>query len=506
MLRKINNISFSVVLGLLLTFTSCQKFDEMTNPNEMTNDSFWLNESDAVKGVNAVYASLMRNGTYKKWFYFVTDASSDEGMSTSPWTELCNVSKFTYTNYSFEVLHEIFQDHYRGIFRANQAIVNLPHIDMDENLKKRLLGEAKFIRALLYYNLVNLWGDVPLATETAKRTNSLAGYPQQGIPAVWELIEKDLEFAIDALPKKYDNANLGRATWGAAKSLLGKAYMQQHKWVDAEGVFFDVIDSKLYDLTPNYKDNFTHNNENNIESIFEVQFSDVYKNTSAQDGAANSSLGCYRSIFLSPAGWSDIEGNKNMLNYFKKYNDPRLVSTYIYDNTDEVYYGGKYADLEMGARAGSQWFRKYGRDYYLTQDEEKTWDSPINIRVIRYADILLLYAEALVNNNKSSLAVDRINEVRNRVGAGESPFIAEGMSMAKVVENERIMELCGESIRIFDLRRLGYFENETGENSIATLQVMDQEFNFFNINTKGYLPFPDKETNTNPDVDQNEGW
>lgn len=496
----------SMALVILLNFVSCTKFDEMTNPNAMTVDTFWLNESDAIKGTNAVYASLQRTGTYKKWFWFLTDASSDEGMSTSPWTDLSNVSKFKYVDYNFIVLRETFRDHYRGIFRANQAIANIPGIDMDDALKNRLLGEVKFVRALLYYNLVNLWGDVPLATEATERPNSLAGYPQQGIEAVWNLIEEDLTYAVNNLPEAYDDANLGRATWGAAKALLGKAYMQQHKWNDAEAALAEVVDSELYDLVPEFKDNFTHYNENNAESIFEVQFSDEFQNTSAQDGSATSSLACYRSIFLSPAGWSDIEGSKGMLNYFIQYDDPRLAQTYIYDNPDETYYGGAYGDLEMGARAGSQWFRKYLRDYYLTQAEEKLWDSPINLRIIRFADILLLYAEALEHNGKPDLAIAQIQKVRDRVNAGPSPFLEEGMSLAKVIENERIMELCGESVRWFDLRRLGYLDNATGENSIATLQSRDPEFNFFNIETKGYLPIPNKEINTNPDVEQNTGW
>lgn len=506
-MKKMNNyIKFAFALLLTLNLASCKKFDEMTNPNEMTTDTFWLSEGDAVKGTNAVYASLQRNGTYKKWIWFVTDASSDEGMSTSPWTDLSNVSKFTYVDYNFVVLYEIFQDHYRGIFRANQALTNIPNIDMDETLKNRLLGEIKFVRSLLYYNLVNLWGNVPLATETAERPSTLSGYSQQGIEAVYALIESDLAFAVDNLPESYDDANLGRATWGAAKSLLAKAYMQQHKWGDAETALAEVVNSGIYDLVPEFRDNFTHYNENNQESIFEVQCSDEFMNTTDQDGTATSSLGTYRSIFMSPAGWSDIEGSKGMLNHFIDYDDPRLAATYIYDNTEETYYGASYGDIQLGARAGSQWFRKFSREYYVSQDDEKIWDSPINIRIMRFSDILLLYAEALEHNSKDALAIDQINRVRSRVGAGTSPFIAEGQSLAKAIENERIMELAGESIRWYDLRRLGYFDNATGENSIETLKARDPEFNSFNIDTKGYLPIPNKEINTNEGVVQNSGW
>lgn len=493
----------SLGVVLMLNISSCEDFDEMVNPNEMTVDTFWQSGSDAVKGVNSVYSSLQLPGTYKKWIWFFTDASSDEGMSTSPWTDLANISKFSYVDYNFEPLRELFRDHYRGVFRANQVLTNVPGIEMDETLKNRVLGEAKFIRALLYYNLVNLWGNVPLATE-AISDNQLAGSPQMGIDAVYALIEDDLMFAKENLPESYGNDDLGRATKGAATALLGKAYMQQHKWAEAEKELAEVVNSGNYDLVANYHDNFTHNNENNKESIFEIQLSDMFENTSQQDGEPNSSVGTYRSIFMSPAGWSDIEGAPGMLQFFKDYSDPRLNSTFIHDNPTDTYYGLNYADLSLGAREGSQWFRKFSREYYVTEAEEKVWDSPINLRIIRLSDILLLYAEALEQNGNDALAIQQIIRVRNRVGGGPSPFLAADQPLDKAIENERIMELCGESVRFFDLRRLGYFEDQT---KIDELKARDPEFSSFRTGTKGYLPIPNIELNTNSNgIDQNEGW
>ena len=500
-MKKNKKYIIASLIAVLMLTISCEDFDELVNPNEMTVDTFWQTEGDAVKGVNAVYSALQLEGTYKKWFWFFTDAVSDEAMSTSPWTDLANISKFSYVDYNLEPLREVFQDHYRGIFRANQVLANVPGIDMDATMKNRLLGEAKFIRALLYYNLVNLWGNVPLATE-AGDGDILAGSPQMGIPAVYALIESDLMFAKNNLPASYGSNDLGRATKGAATALLGKAYMQQHKWAEAETELAEVVNSPEYNLVGAYRDNFTHYNENNIESIFEIQFSDMFLNSPDQDGEPNSSVGTYRAIFTSPAGWSDMEGTPGMLQHFIDNSDPRLKDTYVYPNTTETYYGVNYADLPLGARDGSQWTRKYLRDYYVTEAEERVWDSPINIRIIRFADILLLYAEALEHNGNDALAEAQITRVRDRVGAGSSPFLSLGL--AKAIENERIMELCGESIRMFDLRRLGYFEDAT---KINELKARDPEFNFYRIETKGYLPIPNLELNTNSnDIDQNEGW
>ena len=501
-MKKNKKYIIASLIAVLMLTISCEDFDELVNPNEMTVDTFWQTEGDAVKGVNAIYSSLQLPGVYKKWMIFLTEASSDEAMSTSPWTDLANVSKFTFVDYNFIVLFEVFRDHYRGIFRANQVLANVPGIDMDATMKNRLLGEAKFVRALLYYNLVNIWGNVPLATEAGG--DVLAGSPQMGIPAVYALIESDLMFAKNNLPKSYGNNDLGRATKGAATALLGKAYMQQHKWSEAETELAAVVNLGEYELVDNYRDNFTHYNENNKESVFEIQFSDMFLNSPDQDGSPNSSVGSYRAIFSSPAGWSDMEGTPGMLQHFIDFSDPRLKDTYVYPNTTEVYYGKNYADLPLGARDGSQWVRKFLRDYYVTEAEERVWDSPINTRVIRFSDILLLYAEALEHNGNTTLAEQQITRVRNRVSAGPSPFLAAGQPLAKAIENERIMELCGESIRFFDLRRLGYFEDATKLNE---LKARDPEFNSFNLGTKGYFPIPNLELNTNShDIDQNEGW
>ena len=490
-----------VVAGL----NSCKDLDEMTNPNEPTAETFWVSEESAVKGTNAVYAALQRLGTYRRWFYFVTDLSSDLGFSTSPWTDLSNVSKFKYTDYNFVVNYDIWQDHYRGIFRANQVLKNVPGIEMDETLKNRLLGEARFLRALYYYNLVNLYGNVPLAEELNEGENQLNGYPQKGIDAVWNLIEQDLIFAKGVLPNSYDDDNVGRATWGAATSLLAKAYMQQHKYNEALPLLKDVVESNIYSLVPDYKDNFRHTSENNEESIFEVQFSDEFVRGWDQDGSATSSLGCNRARFFSPVGWSDGEANAWYVEVFKTLNDPRLNVTYVYDNTTEQYYGMSYSDLPRTGGRISNWFNKYLRSYYKDVEGERDDDSPINVRVIRLADILLLYAEALnETGGDANLVQQLIQQVRDRVGAGASPFTqAAGFTVAEQIENERILELSGESQRWFDLRRYGYFSDPA---KLDILKSRDSEFNTFNPATNGYLPIPTKEIDLNPDVVQNAGW
>src|SRR5207249_2361660 len=286
----------------------------LTDPNEPSTDTFWQTPAQAVAGMNAVYNALDNNGTYGRWLVFATDLRSDIGMIKSPWTDLSNFTKFTFTSYDFEVNREIWQHHYEAIFPANQVIARVPGIRMDAALRDRIVGEAKFIRALMYFNLVTLYGNVPLTTTPPTPTDR----PATASPAeVWGQIERDLTDARAALPQSYSGADVGRATWGAATALLGKTQMQQGKWSAAAATLQEVIASGLYDLMPNSAD------------------------------------------------------------------------------TSVLF------------------FKKYG-EYYLGLPDQD-WDATINFRVIRYADVLLLEAEALNELARTAEAYPLVDQVRARV-------------------------------------------------------------------------------------------
>src|SRR5438874_5935318 len=217
-----------LLLGAI--FAGCVNLD-LTDPNEPSSDTFWQTPAQAVAGVNAVYNALENNGTYGRWLVFATDLRSDIGMILRPWTDLSNFTKFTFTSYDFEVNQALWQHHYEAIFRANQVIARVPAIPMDATLRDRIVGEAKFIRALMYLNLVTLYGNVPLITTPPQPTDRPATV---GPPQLWTQIEQDLTEARAALPQAYSGSDVGRATWGAATALLGKAHLQQHEWTEAE--------------------------------------------------------------------------------------------------------------------------------------------------------------------------------------------------------------------------------------------------------------------------------
>src|SRR5215212_1576017 len=157
--RKLRNALVPLFIGAAMA--GCNQDLDITNPNAPSTGSFWKTQADAVSGINATYNGLLNNGTYGRWLAFAYDIRSDEGFSNSPWTDLANFNKFTQSDYNFEVSREVFQHHYQAIFRANQVTDRVPGISMDAALRSRIVGEAQFIRALLYYNLVNLYGSVP---------------------------------------------------------------------------------------------------------------------------------------------------------------------------------------------------------------------------------------------------------------------------------------------------------------------------------------------------------
>ncbi|HYC29982.1 MAG TPA: RagB/SusD family nutrient uptake outer membrane protein, partial [Chitinophagaceae bacterium] len=254
--------------GLLCSASSCKKSLDKQNPNGPDETNFWKTANDALLGVNAMYGNQYRNGTFARWITVVMNPRSDDGFASTGWPPLRETVDFTLLDYNFEVIHNIWAHHYRGIYRANQVIAYVPDIQMDETLKKRYIAEAKFHRAFWYFYLVTLWGNVPLVLTPSQPSDRPAQATEE---QTWAQIEKDLQEAIPDLPLSYSGPDVGRITRGAAYAMLGKAYMQQRKWQQAVDAFQWLVEGdgkNLYDLVPNYRDNFLHTTEFNKESVF----------------------------------------------------------------------------------------------------------------------------------------------------------------------------------------------------------------------------------------------
>lgn len=479
----------------LLCATGCkQDLLEQVNPNAPGTETFFTTAENAERSVLAAYSSLQQIGTYSRWLHFATVLRADEGFSSSPWGELADFTRFLQSNYNFEPSEVTWHDHYRGIFRTNQIITNLnrSEVQIDESVKRQVLAEAHFIRALLYFNLASLYGNVPLALEPSGINYRPAQATEQ---QVWDQVIADLTIAKRDLPAVRSDANdLGRATNGAATALLGKVYMQLRRYPDAVRELGEVVTSNRYSLAPNYLDNFTEAGENNSESVFEVQFSGALRG--GEQDQSSASEGSNRAQFFGPPGngFSDGEARRWLYDEFlleRTANgaiDPRLDVTLFHNHHvnldpaqpkipgDTLVYGeGFNVRYPYGTRNNTRLFwRKYQND--RTRNFEN-FDSPINYRVIRYADILLLYAEALNEAGRTSEAYPYINQVRQRVGlrtleqAFPSTLTQEQMRMQ--IMHERALELGGEGPRWTDLRRWQPWSTPAG---LQALIARDPDF------------------------------
>lgn len=508
-----------LVVGALSLCTACSAdLLDIDNPNEATVPTFWKTASDAEAGVKACYSALYKEPTWMRWLSFRYDLSSDEGWSSSPWIELGDWTRFLYTNYNFnEGNNQHWEFFYMGIYRCNQVLQYVPEIEMDEAQKSKVLAQASFMRALWYFQINLLWEKGTLILEPANADYVPSDASEEEI---WTQIEKDLLSAAENLPEAWDAANVGRATKGAAKALLGKAYMQQHKFDKAKEQLQWLIDKEgsLYGLIDNRENNFTDLDENNKEGIFEIQFDDQNKGGTGND--ASMAMGFQRTQFYAPSGigWGDGKARRWLVDEFLKEkradgsNDLRLYSSILYhgfsqDFPDQPRKYYKIADADdntqwdnWGQSKEDCYIRKYNTSYYR---ETEDYFARNNYRIMRYADILLNYAECIVETGGSiTEAAGYVDKVRERAGLvklAESQWkssLNSKETFMKRLQMERSLELCFEGWRWADLKRWGLLDTQAG---IDELKSRDADFNNFIIGKHKRMPIPQIE------VDNSEG-
>ena len=501
------NILILFVLATL--FYSCNDELDIVNPNELTNESFWQSESDAVKGVNACYSTLHRGG-FSRWQPMLYDLRSDVGASFSPWSDLANaMNNFIQPDSNFGPVLDVYFDNYVGVNRANQVIANVPAINMDSNLKERILGEAYFFRGMHYYHLASLWGNVALQLEPSAPTD----LPSNSSEAqVWQQVINDLTEASNKLPDNYsDINNLGRITKGGALALLGKAYMQIQDYPSAKSALDYIVTgagASNYDLVPDYYDNFKITSEFNIESV--IEWSYIENPTEGTDNdvqTANHNFGTSIGQFYGPPGigFTDAEALRWVVGEFEiertvsDERDPRLPVTFLYNFTDE---GGPTATMVYGEtfqqRYGDNnrvFFRKFLHDHARNFEGFRGIN---NYRFIRYADVLLMYAECLNANGGTNDAYQFVDRVRSRAGLAPLPTGLSQQAFLTQIKHERLLELTGEGHRFNDLKRWGELS--------SSLSSKDAGFSNFQTGKHELLPIPQRDLDINPNLDQNPKW
>lgn len=522
MLSYKNRIAIAVAAIMATGMVGCNKQLDQVNPNEQTSASFWKSSDDAIKGVNAVYGSLLIDGTYMRSTPLLLDLRGDDAKSNSPWDVMYNTGKFALGTANPAIYGWAYGSYYEGVSRANQVIDNVPAIEMDQALKDRVMGQAYFLRGLYFFHLVNMFGNVALPTTSPKSTAEFFS-KQHTEEEGWAQVIADLTKAAELLPVSYasvtgaDKDQKGRATKGAALAYLGKAYLFNHKYNEAAAQFKAVMDLNVYSLVPNYRDNFTEVNENNSESIFEVQFS---REAGGKDlgwgGFPSTSWGktSARAITYAPRGfgWTDVQPTRSLFNEFLQEktaageDDPRLVATMFYNKPGLTLYGqlfsARYASNP--ADLNDLFCRKYQNDDNGRTDEFD-WRSGINERIMRYADVLMMYAECLNELGQTAAAYQYIQMVRTRVGLPNLATVKPNMTQAQMrdqIAHERLLEFALEGHRFDDIKRWGWLNNPT---KLAELKQRDPEFNSYTAGRE-LFPIPQSDIDNNPGWVQNTGY
>ena len=505
-----------ILAAMFITMAGCKRDFDAVNPNAPTIASFWKTGEDATKGINAVYGTFYRTASlYSRWMFYHGILKSDEGFGSGGDGGLNNLMRFNQTNYNDGLTAQTWSTLYVGVFRANQVIANVPGITMDENLKKRIIAEAKFLRALFYFNLTLYYGRPPLMLEPSQPKD----VPANATTAqAYAQVAKDLTEAIVDLPPNYPATEVGRATKGAAYALLGKTYLQQKLYQQAADAFAYLITGEgrtYYSLTDDYRDNFRINTENNVESVFEIQFSENQSESTDDDVDESriNNTGTSISQFFAPpgVGYSDGAARRWVVDEFLQETtvgggrDPRLAASFLFNNTDPagpnatMVYGRTFADrYGNGPDANGVWFRKLLNDHWKNQEGFR---SPNNYRLIRFADVLLMYAECLNGLNRTADAYQYVDRVRQRAGLATLTIAKPGLNATQFLtqlKHERVTELAGEGWRWADLLRWG----DLG----PALKDRDPDFTGFIVGRHEVYPIPQSDIDLNSNLTQNNDY
>lgn len=451
-------LKLGIKILLLFLILSCKKtYLDKAPITDFNPDGYYTTTAAAKQGLYGVYDMLQKDGTYNRYMWSVVHGRSDDG-SEAAGDSYDRLKDFT-DDESTPAHNEGWIMHFQGITRANSLISGLEaSTTVPEADKIRIMGETKFLRALYYFNLVNIFGGVPVITKPLSPAE--ANVPRNSIIEVYKQIETDLLAAIAALPLSKDLAvaEKGRATKGSAQTLLARAYLFQGNYTDAAKLSLDVINSNQYILTPGaagFRTNFLIRGENGPESIFEVQYSEANAAKGWAQEEGNEGANWLRPGFIG--GWSGEMYNKSFRETGATrpaalqgidVNDPRRKYTLTVPNTNLPLDG--QPDYIVPANVAPQTSAKH----WSTTGYQNGYNDAINWIVLRYAEVLLVRAEALIEANLNlPEATNRINEVRSRIGLIAIPAGKTQTELRDIVRYERRMELAQELTRFWDLRR-----------------------------------------------------
>ena len=484
---------FSFLFMILLP--ACEDMVEEKVFDFLAPQDFYKTEEDAVAAVNAIYSTFSSGNFHRGNHQQIVDQPGEK-TSIDPGSHGAYFDIYDLSPGMTQTLY-FWQGSYDAIHVANVAINRIPEIDMDAGLKTRLIAEARFIRGLLYFNLIRIYGNVPLVTTETTDLNDTDKTNVGTAPEVWQLIIDDLQFAESNLPASYGATDIGRATQGAAEGMLAKVYLQRsgiskfnqqaslwgldgnvNEWQLAADKAQEVINSGIYDLFEDYSHVFDIDHENGIEHIFSIQYDGIIPGQST--------------------GWTDLQfggtpGDGAEPKFYDMFdpNDLRFETTFIdeftnaegitktYPENPELFPVPLIGKFQGGTNA---------------IPERSGVDHP----VLRYADLLLIHSEALNEiSGPSTEAVFGINKVRARAGlAPLDPASLTQEELRNAILQERSFELAFENNALYDYQRHGILEE------MLTFWGWGQNFDSYEY----IMPIPQRDIDVNPNLEQNPGY
>lgn len=489
-------IIFRAVLPLLLVVAGgcSEDFIDLSPVSNQNVESFFTNQDDLDNALTGAYASLQLDGLYGNSMPILGELRSDNaemGSTAGSRSSYYALSQFN-TQATFSLYDDTWDDHYVGISRVNLILSRIDDIDdLEDSYRERVTGECRFLRALFYFNLVRVFGDVPLVIKELTTIEEAYSYGRTSTDEVYAQIIEDFAYAQDVLPTTVDSDEVGRATSGAAAALLGKVYLTTQDYQSARDQLKEVIESGSYSLLSDYADLWDVSNENHLESIFDVQW----------EASSTYSTGSEYSEHFFPYGFSGFSFSTTS----GGFNVPTEDLVAAYEDGDlrkdislqESWMNG---DDEITGLEG-RYCTKYA-DY----PETSSTGANDNWPVIRYADVLLMYAEALneIGYQAGGEAFTYLNAVRNRAGLEDKTAANSDASLSVdsqadfrlAVEQERRVELAIEGHRWFDLVRTD-----------RAIEVMSEQVSGGISDYQLLYPIPQTQIDVNPDkITQNPGY
>lgn len=459
----------ATLLSTLLLVACSESLLDKTNPNGGTPQTYYSTTDELTKGVNAIYAVAQSISLVAREWFFIHDLRSDDMATGGGQLEVPRAQLLTGSNdASNSVAQSVWTGFYEVVHRANSVIsgsANAGQTVSDAD-KRRFVGEARFLRAWAYSDLIVLWGAVPLYTEPV--VSLKGGKPRAAVDDINKFLIDELTAIQADLPDSYAPSEKGRATKGAAQALLARVYMFKGDYASAKTELDKIVASGNYSLVPNYYDNFKEETPYNAESIFEIGFYNANNNWDGNGDGTGLNEGNTRTQEYSAVGWRNLIPSDALLAEYERTsngsakNDPRFADTFVRigDIVSNPPYAlkasqvqGNLSNFESGQEKIS--WRKYTSIY---KTDATFYTGPMDMRIIRYAEVLLNLAEC-ENELGVGDPVALLNQVRDRASVMMPHYptatypCTNKAEIFNAIVHERRVELAGEQVRNRDLVR-----------------------------------------------------